>query len=121
MRSLTTFLLFFTASVWLGLAAIAQERPSTTADPRGGLKAGLKDPGVAARNLELVKSIPKPEGFFDPKSPLGTPIPAEQNSPYRPPAAAPSAQAEPPKTPTPAAQPAQPVQPPASPSGFHFA
>src|SRR5882672_3562407 len=117
MRSLTTFLLLFTACVWLGFVAIAQERPSTTTDPRVGLKAGLKDAGVAARNLELVKSIPKPDGFFDPKSALGTPIPAEQNHSAQPPASAPNAQAEPDKTPTPASPPAQP----APNSGIDFA
>ncbi|HEX7282762.1 MAG TPA: hypothetical protein VF239_11945, partial [Vicinamibacterales bacterium] len=48
-------------------------RPSTT-DPRANLKPG--GPGVkaaeAAWNMELVSNLPKPEGFFDPKLPLGT-------------------------------------------------
>jgi hypothetical protein len=89
------------ACLSLGLGAAAPERPVN--DPRVGLKAGLKDAGIAAHNMELVKSIPKPEGFFDPKSPLGTPTPAEAGSSQ--PAAAQ------------AAQPA-PVQPP---SGIDFA
>ena len=38
------------------------------------LKAGLRDAGQAARNLELVASVTKPEGFFDPKAPGGTGI-----------------------------------------------
>jgi hypothetical protein len=38
----------------------------TTNDPRVGLKPGLRDAGQAARNMELLSSMPKPEGFFDP-------------------------------------------------------
>src|SRR5262245_12295032 len=57
----------------------AQERRAATsaADPRVGLKAGLRDAGQAARNMELVASVPKPEGFFDPKVPAGSPTPPE--------------------------------------------
>ena len=52
----------------------AQERPSgSSSDPRIGLRAGYTNAGVAARNMELVKNIPKPDGFFNPKSPLGSP------------------------------------------------
>jgi hypothetical protein len=54
-------------------------------DPRVGLKAGLRDAGQAARNMELVASLPKPEGFFDPGKPAGDPtgpepppLPADQ-------------------------------------------
>src|SRR5437879_734169 len=114
MRSVSVVLVFFVGCV---LAAIAQEHPAAATDPRFGLKAGLRDGGVAARNLELVKSIPKPEGFFDPKSPLGTPTPPEQSGPpaaqppppsaAQPPAAQPSAR-------QPAAQP-PPAQPPGQP------
>jgi hypothetical protein len=35
-------------------------------DPRVGLKGGLTDPGVAAKGLELLANLPKPEGFMDP-------------------------------------------------------
>jgi hypothetical protein len=42
-------------------------------DPRVGLKAGFRDAGHAARNMELVASVPKPEGFFDPTKPVGEP------------------------------------------------
>jgi hypothetical protein len=58
----------------------AQDRPAqtSTSDPRVGLKAGLRDAGVAARGLELVSSVPKPEGFFDPKEPAGTPTSPER-------------------------------------------
>ena len=48
------------------------------ADPRIGLKAGLRDAGQAIRNLELIASMPKPDGFFDPKAPAGPPTPAER-------------------------------------------
>ena len=44
-------------------------------DPRVGLKAGLHDAGEAARNMERVSGLPKPNGFFDPKHPGGEPMP----------------------------------------------
>jgi hypothetical protein len=64
--------------------ATAQQRPAVPAmtDPRVGLKPGFPDAGMAVRNMELIRSLPKPDGFFDPKSPAGTPVPPE-----RPPAA----------------------------------
>jgi hypothetical protein len=67
-------------------------------DPRVGLKAGFMDAGVASRNMELVKSLPKPDGFFDPKSPAGTPTPPEPppNAPPQPPQQAVDAPAAPP-------------------------
>ncbi|NJC35219.1 uncharacterized protein (DUF305 family) [Sphingomonas jejuensis] len=48
-------------------------------DPRAQLAAGLTNPGVAAKNMRLVASLPKPAGFFDPENPggLAPPIPAE--------------------------------------------
>ncbi|MGH9370529.1 MAG: LVIVD repeat-containing protein [Vicinamibacterales bacterium] len=52
--------------------------PATVTDPRVGLKGGLRDAGRAARNLELVVSLPKPAGFFDPKAPAGEPTPPER-------------------------------------------
>ncbi|HEY7688876.1 MAG TPA: hypothetical protein VH835_09295, partial [Dongiaceae bacterium] len=64
--------------VALGVLAGAQERPpASTADPRASLKPGFKDAGVVARNLELVATLPKPEGFFDPKEPAGSATPPE--------------------------------------------
>ncbi len=42
-------------------------------DPRAGLAAGFDDAGQAILNLELVASLPKPAGFFDPKNPAGLP------------------------------------------------
>jgi hypothetical protein len=59
------------------LPGLAQDRPAT--DPRVGLKAGLRDAGQAARNLELVASLPKPDGFFDPKRPIGEPTKPERD------------------------------------------
>src|SRR5207249_9351543 len=73
------------------LVGAAQDR---AADPRVGLKAGLRDAGQAARNLELVASVTKPEGFFDPKAPGGTPTPPERRAPGGG-AATPSAESKP--------------------------
>jgi uncharacterized protein (DUF305 family) len=44
-------------------------------DPRAGLRAGFDDAEQAAMNLELVSSLPKPAGFFDPDNPAGLPPP----------------------------------------------
>jgi hypothetical protein len=58
----------------------AQDKPAATAntnDPRVGLKPGLHDAGTAARNMELLATLPKAPGFFDPKSPAGDPTPPE--------------------------------------------
>jgi hypothetical protein len=55
-----------------------QERTSNSKpDPRVGLKPGLRDAGEAARGLERVAGLFKPEGFFDPKTPAGTVTPPE--------------------------------------------
>ena len=75
----------------LMLVADAQERAAPgkeeraaaapAADPRVGLKPGLKNAGEAARNMERVASMPKPDGFFDPKMPAGLPTPPERERP----------------------------------------
>jgi len=57
------------------LAAVVGAQPKP--DPRVGLKPGLHDAGEAAWNLERVVNLPKPDGFFDPKAPGGTPAPPE--------------------------------------------
>lgn len=58
----------------------AQERPPAAAkDPRVGLKPGLRNAGQAAWNMELVSSLAKPEGFFNPKAPAGEPTPPEKD------------------------------------------
>ncbi len=59
-------------------------RPSTT-DPRANLKAGVKDAGVAAWNMELVSNLPKPDGFFDPAQPPGFVAPPRKEGEPRPP------------------------------------
>jgi hypothetical protein len=79
MRSVTSKLLS-AVLLAVGIAAGAQERPagSNANDPRVGLKAGVHDAGQAARNLELLATLPKPQGFFDPKAPGGIPTPPER-------------------------------------------
>ena len=42
-------------------------------DPRAALAAGFDDAGQALLNLELVASLPKPPGFFDPRNPAELP------------------------------------------------
>ena len=61
--------------------APAKADPQTAAarDPRVGLKPGLKNAGEVARNMERVASLPKPEGFFDPKAPAGLATPPERD------------------------------------------
>ena len=67
----------FTVFVFSGafaIAGVAQDKPatSTTNDPRVGLKAGFRDAGVAARNMALLATMPRAEGFYDPKAPAGS-------------------------------------------------
>jgi hypothetical protein len=38
-------------------------------DPRIGLRPGLTDAGMAARNMRLISNVPRPEGFFNPAAP----------------------------------------------------
>ncbi|MBK52155.1 MAG: DUF305 domain-containing protein [Gammaproteobacteria bacterium] len=44
---------------------------SFSSDPRVGLAAGFRDAGEAALNMQLVATLPKPAGFFDPQRPSG--------------------------------------------------
>ncbi len=46
---------------------------SLSDDPRAALAAGFDDAGQALLNLELVATLPKPAGFFDPQNPAGLP------------------------------------------------
>jgi hypothetical protein len=71
--------------VTFALEGGAQQRPADANDPRIGLKAGLHDAGEAARNMKRISSLPKPEGFFDPANPGGTPIPPERDPNLPPP------------------------------------
>ena len=81
-----------------------EPKPSTT-DPRANLKPGFRDAQVAAWNLDLVATLPKPEGFFDPSAPAG---------PISEPERAPGAEPEP-ESP---ARPEAPPPPPPPGSGF---
>ena len=42
-------------------------------DKRVGLRAGFRNAGEAALNLKLIKTLPRPNGFFDPKNPSNLP------------------------------------------------
>jgi uncharacterized protein (DUF305 family) len=42
-------------------------------DPRAGLAAGFRDAEQALLNMELLASLPKPDGFYDPENPAGLP------------------------------------------------
>ena len=76
MMSRVTRLLCISAAIFiLTIDGAAQQ------DPRVGLKAGLRDAGQAARNMEVVASLPKPEGFFDRAKPAGEQTGPETNAP----------------------------------------
>ena len=49
-------------------------------DPRAGLDAGLYDAGEAILNLELISSLSKPAGFYDPNNPTGLYDDKEENT-----------------------------------------
>src|SRR5262245_49220116 len=60
----------------------AQQGPAAGGtDPRVGLKPGFRDAGQVASYLELVASLPRPNGFFDPAAPGGAPAPTEPDRP----------------------------------------
>ena len=48
---------------------------SLSTDARAALTAGFQDAGQAIMNMELVATLPKPPGFFDPGNPAGLPLP----------------------------------------------
>jgi hypothetical protein len=64
-----------TCLVALAVAVAARTGAAQTGgqDPRIGLAPGFRNAAVAARNLELVVSVPKPAGFFDPAAASGVP------------------------------------------------
>jgi hypothetical protein len=88
-RVAVTTLCFSAVMISLAIGGVAQERPApskseapdsrASADPRVGLKPGLRNAGEAARNMQLIASLPKPDGFFDPKAPGGEPTPPERD------------------------------------------
>ena len=105
----------------------AQDKPAAALsnDPRSTLKPGFRDAGHVARNIELVATMPKPSGFFDPKQPAGAPAPPRTTP--APPGAQPSAPAttttttttDAPATPAPATPaPTTPAPPPSQ--GLNF-
>jgi hypothetical protein len=63
------------------LSAVIGGAQQGGADPRVNLKPGFRDAGQASRGMELVSSLAKPDGFFDPAQPAGTPTPPEQPEP----------------------------------------
>jgi hypothetical protein len=84
MKAFDRRVICFSAALVSAVAlSIAQDRPAPAPaatnpnmnDPRVGLKPGFKDAGQAARNMELVASLGKPSGFFDPANPSGAPMP----------------------------------------------
>jgi hypothetical protein len=77
--------------VSVAIGGYAQQAPPDPKDPRVGLKPGMRDAGVAARNMELVSTMPRPEGFFDPKNPAGETVPPERPANASPAPAAPAA------------------------------
>jgi hypothetical protein len=141
----TRLLIVFAFSTSLAIVGIAQDTPatSTTNDPRVGLKAGFHDAGQAARNMELIATMPRAEGFYDPKAPAGSVMGQRGNRGGRagdagapsgattsaPAAAAPAPAAPAPAAPAPAAPAAAAPAPaagtapprPAPPSGLDFA
>ena len=71
--ALASLLCLVMASCATAGAGGVQQGPSAgaggQADPRVGLKAGWKDAGQAARNLELIAHRDRPQGFFDATNP----------------------------------------------------
>ena len=66
-----------TADQGMEIDRMAAMLDQLSSDPRVGLDAGFLDAGTAARNLELVVSLPKPPGFFNAEAPAGLQLPAE--------------------------------------------
>ena len=83
MKAVARRIQFIAVMVLAGyIGGVAQEQvPGAANDPRVGLKPGLRNAATAARNLELIASVPKPRGFFDPKAPAGERTPAEKPDP----------------------------------------
>jgi uncharacterized protein (DUF305 family) len=51
---------------------------SLSTDARAGLSPGFEDAGQAIMNLNLVATLPKPPGFYDPENPAGLPLPVPE-------------------------------------------
>jgi hypothetical protein len=100
MRSIAGRLVCFCAGLLCVVMALAGQ------DPRVGLTPGFRDAGNAVQNMELVTSLPKPDGFFDPREPAGPASPPEPPPNVQQTAAAPAPQQQPPQQ----QQPQQPQQ-----------
>jgi hypothetical protein len=70
----------FTGMAIVLVAAVAVGAQGGADDPRVGLTPGFADAGVAAWNMELVASVPRPPGFFDPANPAGLPSAPERGA-----------------------------------------
>ncbi len=77
MKSLATYYLCLTVLCVCAVFAGHAQEQATTTDPRAALTPGFRTAGETARNMQRVSSLPKPEGFFDPKTPAGPPTPPE--------------------------------------------
>ena len=86
MKSSATRLMYLSALIVsvVTSGAAQQVPPVGTIDQRVGLKAGFRDAGEAARNMEHIATLPKPEGFFDPTAPAGRGSPPESANPQAP-------------------------------------
>ena len=63
-RAAATFLAMSAVALTLTIQGQAQDKPAPAAsnDPRVGLKPGFRDAGHAARNMELVSTMPSVAG-----------------------------------------------------------
>jgi hypothetical protein len=121
-RTVATVLSAAAAAMFLiaeGHAQQPSQPHASTTDPRASLKPGFEDAGQAAKNIQLVAHMGKPQGFFDPSSPAGTAIPPETTGRGAGAAPAPASQTA---APAPAAQPSPPAgRGRGGPSGLDFA
>ena len=67
----TVVLLALSAAALSGGGGQERSGEAGKVDPRVGLKPGFRDAGTASWNMELVTTLPKPPGFFDPEAPSG--------------------------------------------------
>ena len=66
MKTFSRFVVAAAVAVSISAIGFAQSPATDKTDPRVGLKGGLTDAAVAAKGLDLVANLPKPEGFVDP-------------------------------------------------------
>jgi hypothetical protein len=86
--------------VFAVFSAYAQQRQaSPEIDPRAALAPGFRTAGESARNMQLVATLAKPEGFFDAEAPAGRPTPPETPDTATSAAQSPGADSAPPREP----------------------